>query len=201
MTLSGPADEQLAVMAAGGSEAAADLLLARYKDTVRIKARLYYILGADRDDVVQEGMIGLFKAIESYDPSRGASFRTYAELCISRRILTAVRSAGRKKNSPLNDALSLDTPVYDADDSPTLGESLSAGSAGDPEADFIFRELSENLLSEDSRLLSPLERQVLALLLEGMDYRSIAAGLGKSPKQTDNAIQRIRTKLRNYLQQ
>ena len=194
-------DEELAVQARAGSAQAADLLLTRYKDTVRIKAQLYYILGADRDDVVQEGMIGLFKAIETFDPAKGAGFKSYADLCISRRILTAVRSAGRNKNSPLNEALSLDLPLSEEADSPTLGESLAAGSDADPLEQLLLRDLTRELLSEGSSVFSPLEKQVLECLMQGMDCRSAAKALGKTPKQTDNAIQRIRAKLKKRLAQ
>lgn len=172
-------------------------LLDEYKDLVKSKARLYFMLGADKEDVVQEGMIGLFKAIESYSEDRGCSFRTYVDICVNRQIISAIKTASRNKHQVLNGAISLETPVSD-DENITLGETLAAGSDADPETIAVVNELSELILSENNRLLSTFERQVARGLMEGKDYREIARKLGKSPKSIDNTIQRVRNKLRQF---
>jgi len=191
-------DEKLWELSSEGDRDAQDELLSRYKDLVIKKARLYFMLGAEHDDIVQEGMIGLFKAIRGYDPERGASFRTFAELCVDSQILNAIKSAGRLKNMPLNSAFSLDAPAEgepgaDGAAGQTLGELLPAGSESDPESAALYGEL-EALISGASGL-SAMESSVLSGLLDGRDYREIAADLGKTPKQIDNAIQRIKRKL------
>lgn len=174
-------------------------VLEKYKDLVRAKAGLYFMLGAEKEDLIQEGMIGLVKAYNTYDPSRGASFKTFAELCITRQMISAVKAAGRLKNAPLNSAASLDAPASDEENAPPLGEILAAGSDSDPESRLLFRELMELLRSPDNDYFSPLEQQVLKLLLDGHRYKEIAALLGKTPKQADNAIQRIRLKIKALL--
>ncbi|MCF0150041.1 MAG: sigma-70 family RNA polymerase sigma factor [Firmicutes bacterium] len=198
--LSRLADEVLAAMAAAGDETAADELLSRYKDVVRVKSKLYYMLGADREDVVQEGMIGLFGAIHSYDPSKGAAFRTFADLCISRRILSAVKGAARKKNAPLNEALSLDKPASEEQGGQTIGDVLPAGTDSNPEDAVILAELSKLVTDKDSKLLSPFEHRVLKSLYEGKGYRQIAEELQVPAKSVDNAIQRIRKKLKVFFE-
>jgi len=187
-------DEKLAEMANAGDPGAGNELLERYKETARARASLYYMLGADSEDVIQEGMVGLFNAVRSFDPSRGASFGTFANLCINRRILSAVKSAGRLKNAPLNDSISFDLPVDEAS-SQTLADRIPADSSTDPEALLLLEDLNRRILKDSDRLLSPLERQVVRGLVEGKDYRHIAAELGRTPKSVDNAIQRIRKKL------
>ncbi len=173
-------------------------LLEEYKDLVKAKAGLYFMLGADKEDIVQEGMIGLYKAIQNYDDSKDASFKTFADLCISRQIITAIKAANRKKYSPLNKAVSLDKNVSDDSNSPTLGESLVSGSDTNPETIAILNEMVELLLAPDAKILSEFERKVLSLLINGEDYQSIAKSLGKTPKQIDNTIQRIRAKLKKF---
>ncbi len=190
-------DEELAGRAASDADAM-DLLLHRYKDTVRAKAQLYFMMGGDRDDIIQEGMTGLFRAATSYDPSKGASFKTYADVCINRHIINAIKVAGRRKYSPLNTAYSLDRPVSDDSPGQTLGETLAAGMESNPEASAILSEMTELIMAPDSRLFSSLERQVLQGLYEGLNYRQISVWLAKSPKQVDNAMQRIRKKLRAF---
>ncbi len=174
-------------------------ILEEYKDLVRAKAGLYFMLGAEKEDLIQEGMIGLVKAYNTYDPSRGASFRTFAELCITRQMISAVKAAGRQKNAPLNNAVSLDSPESDAEDAPALGEILAAGSDSDPESRVLFQELMELLKSPENGYFSPLEHRVLQLLISGHKYKEIAQILGKTPKQADNAIQRIRLKIKALL--
>ncbi|MBQ4506393.1 MAG: sigma-70 family RNA polymerase sigma factor [Firmicutes bacterium] len=192
-------DEQLWERASSGEREAEDELYSRYKESVRVKARLYFMLGAEHDDIVQEGMIGLFKAIRSYDPSRGASFATYAELCINTRIISAVKSASRNKYKPLNEAFSLDLPIGPEDEEErTLGDMIAAGPDSDPEATYLSLEL-EKLIGPESKSFSGFEREVLTALLEGGDYRSIAESMGKTPKQIDNAMQRIRSKIKKMI--
>ncbi|MBQ1907015.1 MAG: sigma-70 family RNA polymerase sigma factor [Firmicutes bacterium] len=192
-------DEQLWERASLGDKGSEEELFARYKESVRGRARLYFMPGAEREDVVQEGMIGLFNAIRTYDPSRGASFSTYAGLCINSRILTAVRDNSGNRQQPLNSARSLDEAQETGDgETSTLGERLPAGPSSDPEEAALSREL-EGLIGPDSGIFSRLEKRVLALLMEGRGYRDIAEELGKSPKQIDNAIQRIRGKIRKVL--
>ena len=188
-------DEELAALASRGGEAAAEHLIQDYKELVKSKAHLYFMLGADRDDIVQEGMIGIFKAIKNYDPSKGASFRTFADLCVNRQIITAIKAAGRQKHAPLNTSLSLDRPVDDEESPRTLGETLSAGTDTDPEAVFLLGEMAQLLFSHQDSFLSPFERFVLGEMIRGKTYRDIARENGKSDKSVDNAIQRIRRKL------
>ena len=190
-------DEKLAEMANAGDTGAENELLERYKETARAKASLYYMLGADSEDVIQEGMVGLFNAVRSFDPSRGASFSTFANLCINRRILSAVKSAGRLKNAPLNDSLSFDLPLDEAS-TQTLADRIPADSSTDPEALLLLEDLNRRILEDSDSLLSPLERQVVRGLVEGKDYRHIADELGRSPKSIDNAIQRVRKKLQAF---
>lgn len=183
-------DEELAVASQKGDASACEILLDRYKGAVREIATAYYLIGADSDDVIQEGMIGLYKAVLGYDGERDASFGTFASLCIRRQIVSAVRSASRLKNSPLNDYVSL----FGEEGS----EEVLAGqvqTAPDPAEDFIRQE-SEQLMREKlNRLLSPFEWQVLGLFLAGKTYREIGEAVGKDTKAVDNALSRIRQKL------
>jgi RNA polymerase sporulation-specific sigma factor len=191
-------DEELVALAREGDDRAAEQLIRNHTELIRAKANLYFILGADRDDIVQEGMIGIYKAINNYDEDRGASFRTFADLCVNRQIITAIKAAGRQKHVPLNTSLSLDRPI-DTDESPkTLGETLSAGTDTDPEAVFLLGEMAQVLLSNRDSFLSEYERFVLGELIGGKSYRDIAREHGKSEKSVDNAIQRIRRKLRSF---
>ena len=172
-------------------------LLEEYKDMVRAKARLYYMLGADEDDIIQEGMIGLFNAIQTYDESKGASFKTFADLCVNRRMISAVKMANRKKNQPLNDAASLDKPL-DEEREQSLGDILPAGPDANPENIVVLNEMKELVLNPKAKLLSKFEYSVLERMMDGKDYITIAAELEKSPKSIDNAMQRIRAKLRKF---
>lgn len=187
-------DEELASEAKNGSAEAQDRLLQKYKGLVLSRARLYFMLGADRDDVVQEGMIGLFDAINSFDPGRG-QFSAFAQLCIDRHIMSAVRSAGRLKNVPLNESISLSAPLPGG--STELGESLQAGSDSDPESLAIYSDLKEQL--HGSGMLSSFEAEVLSLMEQGLLASDIAARTGRTSKAVDNASQRIRRKLQKLL--
>ncbi|MBR5281047.1 MAG: sigma-70 family RNA polymerase sigma factor [Clostridia bacterium] len=181
-------DEELAVASQKGDASACEVLLDRYKSAVREIARAYFLVGADGDDVIQEGMIGLYKAVLGYDGERDASFGTFASLCIRRQIVSAVRSAARLKNAPLNDYVSL----FGGDGEEDV---LAKQATPNPEEDFIRQE-SEQLMREKlNRLLSQFEWQVLGLFLAGKSYREIADTVGKDTKAVDNALSRIRQKL------
>ena len=191
-------DEVLAGLAQAGDREAEDILIRRYVEMIRGKAHLYFIVGADSEDVIQEGMIGLFKAIHDYSGNREATFKTFAELCINRQILTAVKTASRLKHQPLNDSVSLSTPV-DETGGGTLEESLGGDMASNPEAVFMENTLSLLLTDENSTLFSSMERRVLKEYLAGEKYPEIAQSLGKSYKAVDNAMQRIRRKINEYI--
>lgn len=191
-------DEVLAGLAQAGDREAEDILIRRYVEMIRGKAHLYFIVGADSEDVIQEGMIGLFKAIHDYSGNREATFKTFAELCINRQILTAVKTASRRKHQPLNDSVSLSTPV-DETGGGTLEESLGGDMASNPEAVFMENTLSSLLTGENSTLFSSMERRVLKEYLAGKKYPEIAQSLGKSYKAVDNAMQRIRKKISEYM--
>ena len=191
-------DEVLAGLAQAGDREAEDILIRRYVEMIRGKAHLYFIVGADSEDVIQEGMIGLFKAIHDYSGNREATFKTFAELCINRQILTAVKTASRLKHQPLNDSVSLSTPV-DETGGGTLEESLGGDMASNPEAVFMENTLSSLLTDKNSTLFSSMERRVLKEYLAGKKYPEIAQSLGKSYKTIDNAMQRIRKKINEYV--
>lgn len=191
-------DEVLAGLAQAGDREAEDILIRRYVEMIRGKAHLYFIVGADSEDVIQEGMIGLFKAIHDYSGNREATFKTFAELCINRQILTAVKTASRRKHQPLNDSVSLSTPV-DETGGGTLEESLGGDMASNPEVVFMENTLSSLLTDENSTLFSSMERRVLKEYLAGKKYPEIAQSLGKSYKAVDNAMQRIRKKINEYV--
>ena len=191
-------DEVLAGLAQAGDREAEDILIRRYVEMIRGKAHLYFIVGADSEDVIQEGMIGLFKAIHDYYGNREATFKTFAELCINRQILTAVKTASRRKHQPLNDSVSLSTPV-DETGGGTLEEALGGDMASNPEAVFMENTLSSLLTDENSTLFSSMERKVLKEYLAGKKYPEIAQSLGKSYKAVDNAMQRIRRKISEYM--
>lgn len=194
-------DEELILRMREGEEGITEYIMNKYKNLVRSKAKSMYILGADRDDLIQEGMIGLFKALQAYDIGRDASFATFADLCVSRQMYTAVQSAGRQKNIPLNTYISLyDSAGRNHDgEEEVLVNVLAAQSELTPEERVIDRENVEQMEKTIERELSAFEKQVLDLYLTGMSYQQIAKVLGKDDKSTDNALQRIKTKLRQYL--
>lgn len=193
-------DEELIVRLRDGEEKITDHIMDKYKNLVRSKAGSMYILGADRDDLIQEGMIGLFKAIRDYDTGRDASFFTFADLCISRQMYTAVQAAGRQKHAPLNSYISLYADMGEKSDSEDMEliQSLISLSDKNPEDLLIDRENVESLEKIIERELSSFEKQVLDLYLTGMKYTQIAKVLGKDEKSTDNALQRIKAKLKKH---
>ena len=197
---SGLRDEELAALSQSGDRAAEEALLVRYKEKIRIRSGLYFMLGGDRNDIIQEGMIGLFSAIRNYSPEGGASFATFAELCVNRRIIKAIDGAGRRKHSPLNESVSLDTDVQ-AEGGLALLDTLSANSDTDPEAKLLLSETISLMLEDDSRLLSPMERNVLELLISDCSKEEIAEKTGKSLKSVNNTITRIRAKISPFFDQ
>lgn len=191
-------DEELIVRLRDGEEQITDYIMDKYKNLVRSKAGSMYILGADRDDLIQEGMIGLFKAIRDYDSGRDASFFTFAELCISRQMYSAVQAAGRMKHIPLNSYISLyGSAEQGEDEGVVLG--ILANQGLNPEDLVIDKENVEFLEKRMEQELSSFEKQVLDLHITGMSYSQIAKVLGKDEKSTDNALQRIRSKIRKML--
>ena len=195
-------DEQLVILSQEGNADAEETLLIRYKDVVRSKGSIYYIAGGDGNDIAQEGMIGLVKAMRSYKEGQGASFNTYAQLCITRQIISAIRSASRDKHAPLNDALSLDLPVTGAEgEEGTLGDILPAGPASDPELAAVNTEKLKIILQPKNASFSKLEQVVIRYMVAGKSCREIADLTGKTPKQIDNAVQRVRAKIKKALGQ
>ena len=188
-------DETLIDIYRKGDEAAIEVLFERYKDIVRKKAKAMYLAGGDSDDLIQEGMIGLYKAVRDYDDTKEAAFKTFASMCINRQLINAVAVSNRKKNIPLNTYVSFDMPAYPDEDNETrLVDILKPESEQNPEKLFIDREYSDSFKKKLFDRLSSFEKQVLQLYMEDNDYRQIAMLLAKTPKSIDNAIQRIRTK-------
>ena len=193
------ADEELIAVSRGGDRIAEDLLYEKYKPFIRVRARSYFLVGADREDIIQEGMIGLYKAIRDYSPDKNASFRSFAELCVTRQIITAIKAATRQKHIPLNSYVSLNRPMFVEEPERTLMDVLSAARVSDPEETLISRETYESMEEQLLSSLSPLERSVLTLYLEGRSYVEIAESLNRSVKAIDNALQRIKHKLEKQL--
>ena len=192
-------DLELVEMAQAGDLDAEEALIRKYKETVKIKANMYFITGADEDDVVQEGMIGLIKAIRRYDPCREAAFGTFASLCITRQIISAIRMADRDKHKALNTSISLNRPMQDENDEITLVDTLSDSSAQSPEAMLIIKDVVYYILHNGDNIFSAFEMQVLNELVKGNDYAAIAKKLGKSTKSVDNAMQRTKKKIIGYI--
>lgn len=192
-------DEELIDRLREGHEDIRDYLMEKHKNLVRKKARAMYLMGGDSDDLIQEGMIGLYKAIRDYDGSRGASFHTFAELCISRQLYSAVEASRRQKHQPLNFYVS----IYDKENEDSANNQLAMGGLSDwtrnPEELMIDQENLTSMEEEISRKLSRFEKEVLNLYLSGMNYSQIAETLGKGSKTTDNALQRIRKKIKNFV--
>ena len=190
-------EEYLVGLAQAGDHDAEEYLIRKYKETVKSRAHLYFIVGADHDDIVQEGMIGIFRAIKSFDGSRQTTFRTFAELCINRQIISAIKQASRQKHQPLNNSVSLNNPVSDQEPQ-TLAETLFSDSNSDPEAILLVKEALDNITGK-KKIFSDMELAVWVQYLRGKSYSEIAADMGKSPKTIDNAIQRTKRKLEALL--
>ena len=195
------ADEEIVAFAQGGDSVALEYLLGKYKNFVRSKARSYFLIGADHEDIVQEGMIGLFKAIRDYQAERLSSFRAFAELCITRQIITAIKTATRQKHVPLNSYVSLNKPIYDEESDRTLMDVIVEGHAQNPEELIIGREDIVSIRDRVDEVLSSLEQEVLSAYLDGKSYQEIADKLGRHVKSIDNALQRVKRKLEKFMEE
>jgi len=194
-------DEELISYAQEGNNDALEYVINKYKNFVRSRARSYFLIGADREDIIQEGMIGLYKAIRDFDAGKQSSFRAFAELCITRQIITAIKTATRQKHIPLNSYVSLNKPVFDEDSDKTLLDILGQGKMVDPEEMLINREDYAGMETRIGELLSSLEWEVLSLYLDGKSYQEIAEELDKQIKSIDNALQRVKRKLEKFLEE
>ncbi|MCG0238227.1 MAG: RNA polymerase sporulation sigma factor SigH [Firmicutes bacterium] len=194
-------DEDIVEFARDGSTVALEYLINKYKNFVRAKARSYFLIGADREDIIQEGMIGLYKAIRDFRSDKLSSFRAFAELCITRQIITAIKTATRQKHIPLNSYVSLNKPIYDEDSDRTLLDVISGSKVTDPEELIISREEFGDIEEKMGEILSDLEWKVLMAYLDGKSYQEIATELDRHVKSIDNALQRVKRKLERYLDQ
>ena len=194
-------DEQIVQLCHNGDSMAEEFLLNKYKNFVRSKARSYFLIGADHEDIVQEGMIGLYKAIRDFKQEKLSSFRAFAELCITRQIITAIKTATRQKHIPLNSYVSLNKPLYDEESDRTLLDILMEGSTSNPEEMIINQENLGTIHQKINEVLSGLEQEVLAAYLDGKSYQEIAEALGRHVKSIDNALQRVKRKLEKYLEE
>ena len=194
------ADEDVVLLCREGNSIAVEYLLNKYKNFVRSKARSYFLIGADHEDIVQEGMIGLYKAIRDYRPEKLSSFRAFAELCITRQIITAIKTATRQKHIPLNSYVSLNKPLYDDESDRTLMDVCAEGHSANPEEMLISQEDLAGIHQRIDEVLSGLEQEVLAAYLAGKSYQEIADNLGRHVKSIDNALQRVKRKLEKYLE-
>ena len=196
-------DEELVLMAQNGDDAAQEYLLDKYKSLVRAKSRAYFLIGADSEDIIQEGMIGLYKAVRDYNEEKNASFRSFAELCVNRQMITAIKAATRQKHQPLNSYVSLNKPVYEEESEQTYMDFLQSSSDSllNPEALLIGQENKSFLEDQMVKNLSSFETRVLVLYLQGRSYFEIANVLDKPEKSIDNALQRVKKKLEKFLEE
>ncbi|MGC4378165.1 RNA polymerase sporulation sigma factor SigH [Fictibacillus sp. Mic-4] len=193
-------DENLVEHVHDGDSAALEFLINKYKNFVRAKARSYFLIGADREDIIQEGMIGLYKAIRDFKEDKLSSFKAFAELCITRQMITAIKTATRQKHIPLNSYVSLDKPIYDEESDRTLLDVISGTKVTDPEELIINQEEFDDIEVKMGEILSDLERKVLMLYLDGRSYQEISVDLDRHVKSIDNALQRVKRKLEKYLE-
>ena len=194
-------DEEIALLAQQGDADASEYLLNKYKNFVRSKARSYFLVGADRDDIIQEGMIGLYKAVRDYNEEKNASFHSFAELCVNRQMITAIKAATRQKHQPLNSYVSLNKPVYEEESEQTYMDLLQSGALLNPEVLLIGQENKSFLEHQMMKKLSSFETRVLVLYLQGRSYFEIARVLDKPEKSIDNALQRVKKKLEHFLEE
>lgn len=199
LQLESKSDEDLVEAVRQGDHEALEYLIHKYRNFVRAKARSYFLIGADREDIVQEGMIGLYKSIRDFREDKLASFKAFAELCITRQIITAIKTATRQKHIPLNSYVSLDKPIYEEDSDRTLLDVICTVRVTDPEELVIHQEEFDDIEDRMAELLSDLERKVLMLYLDGRSYQEIAVDLERHVKSIDNALQRVKRKLEKYL--
>ncbi|WP_096186199.1 RNA polymerase sporulation sigma factor SigH [Evansella halocellulosilytica] len=193
-------DETLVEYVREGDSTALEYLINKYKNFVRAKARSYFLIGADHEDIVQEGMIGLYKAIRDFKGDKLSSFKAFAELCITRQIITAIKTATRQKHIPLNSYVSLDKPIYDEESDRTLLDVICGSRVSDPEELLINQEEFDDIELKMGEILSDLERKVLMLYLDGRSYQEISVDLDRHVKSIDNALQRVKRKLERYVE-
>ncbi|AIK46700.1 RNA polymerase sigma-H factor [Bacillus atrophaeus subsp. globigii] len=193
-------DEQVIEKVHVGDSDALDYLITKYRNFVRAKARSYFLIGADREDIVQEGMIGLYKSIRDFREDKLTSFKAFAELCITRQIITAIKTATRQKHIPLNSYVSLDKPIFDEESDRTLLDVISGAKTLNLEEMIINQEEFDDIEMKMGELLSDLERKVLVLYLDGRSYQEISDDLNRHVKSIDNALQRVKRKLEKYLE-
>jgi RNA polymerase sporulation-specific sigma factor len=197
----GPLEDELILeYVREGDQEALTFLIQKYRNFVKAKSRSYFLIGADREDIIQEGMIGLYKAIRDYKEDKLSSFKAFAELCITRQIITAIKTATRQKHIPLNSYVSLDKPIYDEESDRTLLDVLTETKNMDPEELVINQEENVDIELKMSELLSDLERKVLSLYLDGRSYQEISEELNRHVKSIDNALQRVKRKLERYME-
>ena len=191
---------EMVLKASNGDIIALEHIINKYKNFVKAKAKSYFLVGADKEDIIQEGMIGLYKAIRDFDGSKTNSFKCFAEICITRQIITAIKTATRQKHIPLNSYVSLNKPIYDEESDRTLMDIIAASIITDPEELIISKEELKNIESKMNEILSKLELQVLELYLNGKSYQYIADVIGRDVKSIDNALQRVKRKMEKYLE-
>ncbi|MBQ9832428.1 MAG: RNA polymerase sporulation sigma factor SigH [Clostridia bacterium] len=192
-------DEAIVELSRKGDRAADEILYDRYKNVVRMKAHPYFLVGADREDLVQEGMIGFYKATRDYENTHGASFRSFAEMCITRQIISAIKSATRKKHTPLNTYVSIYKKANEEEGERSVLDTAAQLKVDGPEESFIVKESMQAMLEGLNSVLSPLEKQTLVLFLEGKSYMEIAEEIGRTTKTVDNSLQRIKKKVEKLL--
>lgn len=192
-------DEKVVIEAKSGNTKAQEYLINKYENFVKTKAKSYFLIGADKEDIYQEGMIGLYKAIRDFNPDKLTSFKAFAELCVTRQIITAIKTATRQKHIPLNTYISLNKPIYEEESDRTLLDVLAGLKITDPEELIISKEEMMHIEKEISRVLSSLEMEVLMSYLDGKSYQEIACDLDRHAKSIDNALQRVKRKLEKCL--
>lgn len=192
-------DEEVVLEAKEGNARAQEYLITKYENFVKAKAKSYFLIGADKEDIYQEGMIGLYKAIRDFKPDKLTTFKAFAELCVRRQIITAIKTATRQKHIPLNTYVSLNKPIYEEESDRTLLDILSGLKITDPEELVISQEQMEHIEKEIEKSLSSLEMEVLTSYLDGKSYQEIACDLERHSKSIDNALQRVKRKLEKCL--
>ncbi|WP_333861714.1 RNA polymerase sporulation sigma factor SigH [Clostridium sp.] len=192
-------DEEVVIQAKEGNVRAQEYMINKYENFVKSKAKSYFLIGADKEDIYQEGMIGLYKAIRDFKTDKLSSFKAFAELCVTRQIITAIKTATRQKHIPLNTYVSLNKPIYDEESDRTLLDVLSESKVADPEELIISKEELKHIHSEIGEVLSNLEMEVLMSYLDGKSYQEIACDLDRHAKSIDNALQRVKRKLEKCL--
>ena len=196
-----PKDEfEIIGMAKLGNSQAIENIIDRYSILVKAKAKTYFLVGADKEDIIQEGLIGLYKAIRDYNQENTCSFKHFADICITRQIITAIKTATRQKHIPLNTYISLNKPIFDDDSERNLCETIRSNIESDPEKMIILKEEYQYIQEKMAEVLSKFEQEVLGKYLSGKTYREISVELDKEPKSIDNALQRIKKKMDNFIE-